>query len=199
MAFHEAQDDLKTAKEQVVSSDEYISQRTAILKEESHAAKLAKFEHDSLMDDPAYQRAHDKQKAAKLVYDRVRSELFKANADWVAATSASKEASEEENKASSEATRGAMKKMPAMRNLREAKAVADDARASIAEAEMVLRSLNATPRDTGGTPYGSSATTTESQVEKRGFARGCGLSQYGCWLAMSLSGWGWPIVCTERA
>ena len=78
--------------------------------------------------------------------------------NFEAATAASKDAQTEETKANSEATRGAMKKLPAMRNLREAQAAADEASDAIATIQYQLKLLGAQPKNTG-----SGATSTSAR------------------------------------
>lgn len=148
LAFLEAQEEVKAAQERIYSSESYLTQKTIILKEPSHAAKLAKLQHDALADDIGYTTAFEKLKAAKAVINHVKMDLFKANAEWVAATAASKDAQTEETKANSEATRGAFKKLPAMRNLREAQAAADEAREAVATIQYQLKLLGAQPKTT---------------------------------------------------
>lgn len=157
IAFLEAQEEVKAAQERVYSSESYQAQKTAILKEPNHAAKLAKLQHDALADDIGYATAHEKLKAAKALVSHVKLDLFKANSDWVAASAAGKDAQSEETKANSEATRGAFKKLPAMRNLREAQAQADEARETIATIQYQLKLLGAQPK--AGTPAYTSTST----------------------------------------
>ena len=163
LAFHEAQDQLHEAQERILGSDEYLAKKkelAAATDDPEHATKLASLKHDALNGDPEFQKANDKFKSAKLVYTRVKTDLFKANNDWVAANQSSREASQEEAKASSEATRGAFKKLPAMRTLRKAQEVAAEARVTIAQAEWMLKSLNAPiPKPQSGQASYSSVTT----------------------------------------
>lgn len=161
LAFLEAQEDLKVAQDRVLASDAYQAEKAAVLKAPDHAAKLSKLQHDALADDPGYMAARDKLKAARVVVNHVKMDLFKANSDWVAATAAAKDAQSEETKANSEATRGAMKKLPAMRNLREAQAVADEARENIAAIQYQLKLLGAQPPK--GSPTAYSATTANGK------------------------------------
>lgn len=143
LANHEAQDELKTAQEEALTNEEFQTKRAALLKEEDHGLKIAQLQRETLGNDLAYQKALDKSKAAKLTLQHIKSGLFKENTEWVDAAHAAKERAADETKANNEATRGAFHRMPAVRNLREANAAADKARAVIAQAENVLRSLNA--------------------------------------------------------
>jgi chromosome segregation ATPase len=160
LALLGAQEELKSAQERVLSDEKYLANKAGLLKEENHAGKVAKLQRDTLAADTAYSEALDKAKAARLVLNRVKSDLFKANSDWVAAASASKEAAAEESKANIEASKGAFKKMPAVRNLREARAAVEDARAVVADAQMKLRMLGAQPaKGTPTTPYSSTSNS----------------------------------------
>jgi len=158
LAFFAAQEDLKSAKERVLSADTYLAEKAKLLKEENHAAKLSKLQRDALNDDDQYVPALDKSKSTSLVLNRIKNDLFKANSDWVAAAAANKEAAAEEAKANVEASKGAFKKMPAVRSLREARAAADEARAVVVDAQMKLRMLGAQPPK--GMPTSPYATTS---------------------------------------
>ncbi len=158
LALLAAQEELKSAKERALSSEEYLAKKSALLKEGNHAAKASKLQHDTLTADDDYSAALDKTKAAGVTLNHIKSDLFKANSDWVAAVSASKEAAVEEAKASNEANRGAFKKMPAVRNLRAANASVEDARLLVQEAQMKLQMLGGQPaKGTPTTPYSSTA------------------------------------------
>jgi len=141
--MNEAKEAMNESKERVLSSDAYLKKKAELAKESDSGPKIAKMRDTFLEQDDEYMSAMDKHKAAAIVFKRVKENLFKSNADWVAASKAAHDAHSDEIKANSEASRGAMKKMPAMRNLREAQEVADEARANIAAAETVLKSLNA--------------------------------------------------------
>lgn len=145
-ALTKAQDEVKAAKEAALGGEGYLAQRAAILQEENHAVKLAKYERQTLTDNLDYQRALDRAKSAKAALDRVKTDLFKANADWASATAAAREASAEESKARLTANKGAVKKTPAMRNLKEAEEAAQEARQQIAQATSVLQQFNALPK-----------------------------------------------------
>jgi chromosome segregation ATPase len=161
LALLSAQEELKAAQERALGSDEYLAAKAALMKEDNHAGKISKLQHDTLASDDAYSAALDKAKSARLVLNRVKSDLFKANSEWAAAVAANKEAAAEEAKANSEANRGAFKKMPAVRNLREARAAADEAREIVAQAQMTLRMLGAQPAK------GMPGSTTASNSNKK--------------------------------
>jgi hypothetical protein len=148
-AFLKAQDEMKTAKESAVGNDAFAAQKAAVLKD-GGPVKAASFERETLANNPAYQQALDKAKAAKITADHIKNDLFKANADWSAATAAAREAAAEEAKAKSQATKGAVKKAPATKNLHEAEASAETARAMIAQATAVLQQFNAMPKQAAG-------------------------------------------------
>jgi hypothetical protein len=151
IAFLEAQDEVKTTTEDALSNDEYLAKKAAISKEDGYAANMTKLRAETLQNDMAYQKAFDKLKASRVVLNRIKMDLFKGSTEWEAAVAANKEHAADETKANQEATKGAFKKMPAVRKLREANAVADEARASIAQAEMMLKSLGAKPATYAGT------------------------------------------------
>ncbi len=159
--FNESQQALNEERDRVLSSEEYLKKKADLAKEDGSAAKIAKLRHDSLEDDDHYQAASDRFKAATLVYNRIKSELFKANPEWVKASQESRDARVEENKNTAEATRGAMKRMPAARNLREATEIAAEARMNIAQAESVLRNLKVKiPAAPPGMDYSSAGSAS---------------------------------------
>jgi hypothetical protein len=149
LAFLEAQQLVKDEKEGVLTGEDYLKQKSALQKGSASAVKVAQLQKEALEEDDDYQRANDKFKAATLTYNRIKGELFKANPEWVAASQAAREAHSEGSKASGEATRGAMKSMPAKRRLREATEAAAQAKMNIAQAQMVLSSMGGS-RGRGG-------------------------------------------------
>jgi chromosome segregation ATPase len=154
LALHEAQDAEKEARERVLDAASYKEKKAALMKvEDERAAKLAKLKSDTLAEDMDYQDTADKLKAAQTKFVRVKTALFKASAEWVSASKASREADGAESKAHDDATRGAMRNMPAKARLREAQEAAAEARAGIAQAEAILRNLNAPiPKPPAGQP-----------------------------------------------
>lgn len=149
-AFQKTQDEVKAAKEAALASQGYLTQKAALQNEDNHAVKLAKFERQTLSDNQNYQQALDQAKTAKVNLDHIKNDLFKANSDWVNATAAAHEASAEESKARLTANKGAVKKTPAMRNLRDAEEAAEDARQQIAQATAILQQYNALPKQQMG-------------------------------------------------
>lgn len=157
LAFLDAQQVLKEEKERVLTSEDYLKQKASLQKGSDSAIKVAKLQHDALEEDDDYQLANDKFKAATLSYNRIKNDLFKASPEWVAASQAAKEAHAEGSKASGEATRGALKSMPAKRALREAEEAAAVARMNIAQAQAMLNSMSRGRGGRGGAMYGGGA------------------------------------------
>jgi hypothetical protein len=155
LAFNETQQTVNVERDRVLNSVAYLKQKSLLAKDPESAVKGAKMRQEALGEDIDYQVANDKFKAAALAYSRIKTELFKASPDWAAASQAARDAHGEEGKANSEATRGALKKMPAARNLREANEIAAEAQMNINQALLILRSLNVKVPDAPAVDYSS--------------------------------------------
>ena len=107
----------------------------------AEARSLSATQRDALRKDVEYQLALERVASAKRNLAQIREDVFKRNPEWVAASKAVTEAHKKESKAKQDGSIGAIRSMPAKRDLRTSQDVAAAARATIAQGEAMLRQL----------------------------------------------------------
>jgi chromosome segregation ATPase len=158
-------DDLRQAMQyeqnRVLNSDAYKSKIAESSGTAEHAALVPKIRGQMLQDDAEYQRALSKYEVAKQNFSRLRTEVVHKDQTWLSHSSEIKDAWVAERTATNEGIAGGMKKLPAKQTLHEAQRTAAEARAYVAQGEMILRALGGTNRGnrTGSTPSASSLGT----------------------------------------
>ncbi len=113
-----------------------------------------------LGNDAEYQRTLAKYELAKQSFSRLRTDAVSKDQTWLSHSSEIKQAWTSERTALNDGIAGGMKKLPAKQALHEAQRTAADARAYVAQGEMILRALGArtgTQRPTTTTPTTSSS------------------------------------------
>lgn len=122
---------------------------------------LAKKRADLLELSGEYLSAKESLIAAGSEIDRVRRELFRADADWKSTSEALGQAHKEEREAEHKAAAEGPSQLAPSRDLRSAEKAAAAAQQSLAQAESVLSRLRPNSNKSGGSYSSSSSATTK--------------------------------------
>jgi|GEM_PF-7071248 len=152
LEYESAAGDMKKAQAAALSSDEFKLRVAAAEAEVEHAQALPKVRKEVLAADTRYQDALERYESTRHKYLRLKAEIIQKDPKWISSAAAIHDAHREESKASAEATKGALAKLPAKYNLRTAVETANMARATILQAEMTLAKLGVKPTPPPKTP-----------------------------------------------
>lgn len=139
-AVDEAQQALDRQLHRLVSLPEHAAELTAADRS-ADARLLSASDRGTVRNDAQYQSALGRLTSAKRDFAQIRDDLLKRTPEWIAASKAVAEAHQKESKLKQDGNTGAIRSMPAKRNLRTAQDVAAAARATVVQGEAMLRQL----------------------------------------------------------
>jgi hypothetical protein len=148
--YGKAKGDLEGAKQVLAETEERILAKMEVARalEGLTGSELKKAKAQELGRWTEYQIAAAKAEAATKKLADIRFALLQADADYKETAATIRESHRDENKAHDKVTTGGGARLAPLQDRRKAANVAAAARQAIAEAEMVLRSLNALPKST---------------------------------------------------
>lgn len=146
--YHRVHEELNSAKKEMAAAKAEILVRPEVVRELSDLKGVAKTTatNDRLETYPRYAAAHVRVLAAGKELERIKSELFRADADWKETNQALVDVRHDISLSKREASAAGFQRLKPLGDYREASQAAGAARAAIAQAEGVLKALNATPK-----------------------------------------------------